>query len=99
MAFPKRIDRNQNEIVKELRKMGVSVWITSASGKGSPDLVIGARGINLLVELKDGEKSASQRNLTPLEDVFHKLWQGQINIVNNMDEMKALLTQHGCVTL
>jgi hypothetical protein len=94
-----RIDANQKEIVEGLRKLGYSVWITSSLGKGSPDIVIGARspdfgGFNILLELKDGNKCESQRKLTPLEDAFHKTWRGQIDVVNNLDEAVALIGRY-----
>lgn len=99
MAFPKRIDKNQNEIVRGLRNLGFTVWITSALGKGSPDICVGTRTengvkLNILLELKDGSKCESQRKLTPLEDAFHKSWRGQIDVVNDLDEAVALIGKY-----
>ena len=44
-----RVDSNQPEIVATLRGMGCSVQHLHAVGKGVPDLLVGCRGVNLLV--------------------------------------------------
>ncbi len=86
-----RIDANQNEIVQALRDVGASVAITSALGKGFVDLVAGYRGINYLIEIKDGSKPPSAQRLTPDEQEFHDLWRGAVIVVNDVDEaLKAI---------
>lgn len=85
-----RIDRNQNEIVAALRKLGFSVAITSALGKGFPDIVVGKNGKNWLFELKDNEKTPSQKKLTPDEEKFFAAWRGQVNKVESIDEILAV---------
>jgi hypothetical protein len=87
----KKIDTNQNLIVTQLRKCGVSVAITSMVGKGFPDLIIGRAGQNFLIELKDGNKSKSRKKLTLLEETFFQSWTGQINIAENFDEIKNII--------
>lgn len=82
-----RIDRNQNEIVSALRKLGFSVAITSMLGKGFPDIVVGKNGKNYLFELKDNEKTPSQKKLTPDEEKFFASWRGQVNKVETIDEI------------
>lgn len=82
-----RIDRNQNEIVSALRKLGFSVAITSMLGKGFPDIVVGKNGRNWLFELKDNEKSPSQKKLTIDEEKFFASWRGQVNKVESIDEI------------
>lgn len=44
----KRVDRNQPEIVKAVRKAGASVGHTHEIGKGFPDIVIGCDGLSLV---------------------------------------------------
>lgn len=68
-----RVDVNQRQITKELRAAGFSVAITSQLGKGFPDLVIGYKGVNLMVELK----ATSKDKLTPHEVEFRDNWKGQ----------------------
>jgi hypothetical protein len=87
-----KIDANQNEIVKALRKLGASVWITSGLGKGAPDLVIGFRNKNYLAELKDGSKPPSARKLTDDEKEFHKLWYGQVAVIESVEQAIELIT-------
>ena len=69
-----RVDANQKEIVQQLRKLGVSVLHTHQLGRGAPDLVLGYRNDNFLVELKDGNKTKSQQKLTPDEIEFQEKW-------------------------
>jgi len=65
--MPKRIDENQPEIVKALRRIGAD-WIPT-----SGDPMIGFDGLVLwrnhvlICEIKDGAKSASRRKLTDNE--------------------------------
>lgn len=78
-----RTDDNQKQIVRYLREKGVSVSVTSATGKGFPDLVCGYRGKNILLELKDGAKPLSAQNLTPEQRIWHYDWKGQVKVVNS----------------
>lgn len=79
-----KIDDNQNEIVKSLRKAGYSVCILSGVGKGVPDILVGANGSNILMEIKDGNKPLSARKLTPDESKWHGAWLGQVTVVNSV---------------
>jgi hypothetical protein len=73
------VDTNQQAIVDDLRRIpGCTVAITSAVGKGFPDLVVGYRGHNLLVELKDPTKPKADQKLTPEQVKFHAEWSGQV---------------------
>jgi len=88
----KRTDRNHSEIINAIRKIpNISVFSTHEVGKGFPDIVVGYKGINYLIEIKDGNKPPSARKLTPDEVKFHSNWRGQIKIVNNLDEVLNLL--------
>jgi len=87
----RKIDSNQNQVVKNLRQLGISVAITSSLGKGFPDLVIGYKGKNYLIELKDGAKTKSQKKLTTDEQDFFDSWKGQISKCENIDEILKLI--------
>jgi hypothetical protein len=88
----KRTDSNHAEIIKALRKIpNLSVFSTHEVGKGFPDIVIGYKGVNYLIEIKNGNKPPSARKLTDAELKFHNDWKGQIKIVNNLDEVLNLL--------
>ncbi len=62
-----RVDSNQAEVVKALRKIGVVVTPIHQLGKGVPDLLCSYRQVWTLLEVKDGEKPPSARELTPDE--------------------------------
>jgi hypothetical protein len=81
-----RIDANQTQIVSALRSVGASVELLSAVGKGCPDLLVGYRGVNLLMEIKDGKKPPSERKLTSDQIVWHREWKGVVTVVNSVDE-------------
>ena len=88
----KRTDSNHKEILKLCREIpGLSVFSTHEIGKGFPDIVIGYKGFNYLVEIKDGAKSASHRKLTDSEVKFHSTWKGLVSIVTNRDDLLTLL--------
>ncbi len=82
----KRVDENQREIVKAFRQLGASVQILSDVGKGCPDLAIGIRGLNYLIEVKNGKKPPSGRRLTEHEQLFFDSWRGQVCVINSIDE-------------
>ena len=84
--YAARIDDNQTEIVSALRKVGATVAISSAVGCGYPDLTVGFRGRNYLIEIKDGNKVASAQKLTPDQVTWHDRWRGQVAVANSIDE-------------
>jgi hypothetical protein len=88
----KRTDANHKEIIDKLRQFpALSVFSTHMVGKGFPDIVIGYKGMNYLVEIKDGAKSKSRKKLTDDEIKFHVGWFGQIMIAENIDDVLRLL--------
>lgn len=87
----KRVDRNHSEIVKGLRAVGATVRSTADVGQGFPDIAVGFRGKNWFFEIKDGEKFASQRKLTPAEQEFFETWRGQVGIVQTLDDALRLI--------
>jgi hypothetical protein len=86
-----RVDRNQPEIVGALRAYGCSVACLHQCGGGIPDLVVGWKGRNYLIEIKDELAKPSDRKLTPDQSAWHELWVGQVAIVTNCAEAIALL--------
>lgn len=87
-----KIDANQTEIVAALRKIGCTVQILSSVGKGCPDILVGYRGKNFLLEIKDGAKPVSAQKLTPDQVEWHDLWSGQVNVVNCVDQAIKIVT-------
>ena len=84
--FAKRVDANQAEIVRELRKRGVSVCVISMLGQGAPDLIAGYKGKTYLLEVKDGNKPLSEQALTGPELVWHQAWNGHVALCRNLTE-------------
>ncbi len=85
----KKVDANQGDVVLALRQCGVSVTITSDLGNGFVDIVAGYRGVNYLLQIKDGDQPPSKRRLTPAEKEWHAAWRGQAFVVNSVDEALA----------
>ena len=69
-----RIDANHRAIVEALEEMGWYVRSTAQLGKGFPDLLAAKDGRLVLLEVKDGQKAASRRRLTPDEAETHDLF-------------------------
>lgn len=86
-----RVDSNQRQLVKELRSIGCSVAITSQLGSGFPDIVVGYRGVNYLLEIKDPDKPPSQRKLTTDEIEFQDKWKGQYAVIHTLEEFMTIL--------
>ena len=91
MRTKARTDANQKAIVTALRRIGASVAVTSGIGNGFPDIVVGYRGRNYLIEIKDGDKPPSKRKLTPDEAAWHEAWRGEVMVVESVDDALAAL--------
>lgn len=88
-----RVDENQAEIVLGLRKFGASVQPLHAVGQGCPDLLVGYRNRNYLIEVKNPEKPKADQNLTPRQVGWHSDWQGHVRIVRTTEEAIAVLME------
>jgi Holliday junction resolvase len=86
-----KTDRNQTEVVTALRQVGASVQSLAATGKGVPDLLVGYKGINYLMEVKDGNKVPSAQKLSIDQEHWHSVWQGTVHIVKSIDEALKIL--------
>ncbi len=93
MPKAKRTDANQQEIIDALRKIGASVEDTSAVGNGFPDLVVGFRQKNFLLEVKDPAKPPSKRRLNPRQKIWHRDWRGQKAVVETPAQAIAIVTE------
>ena len=81
-----KVDANQAAIVEALRKCGCSVAVTSSIGGGFPDLAVGFRRLNFLLEVKDGRKPPSARKLTEAERIWHLTWRGRVEVVECVED-------------
>ena len=81
-----RTDANHEEIVKALRAVGATVQSLAAVGHGVPDLLVGYQGKTILMEVKDGTKSPSKRQLTEDQVKWIDAWSGgSVFIVDNVE--------------
>lgn len=87
MAFAKRIDVNQPEIVAFFRQLGFSVLVMSQLGKGAPDIACGFDGVTYFFEIKDGNKPPSKRKLTPDELEFMTGWKGHYQVIDCIEDV------------
>ena len=78
-------------VVEGLRAAGATVTSLAAVGRGCPDLVVGALGINYLIELKNPLVKPSARRLSPDEADWHSCWVGQVAIIETLEEALALV--------
>jgi hypothetical protein len=82
-----KVDRNQAEIAAALRSAGAFVQSLAAVGGGVPDLLVGFRRQTYLLEVKDGTKPPSARELTPDQVNWHMGWNGGVcMVVNSVEE-------------
>lgn len=86
-----KIDANQTNIVAGLRRAGATVQSLATIGKGCPDILVGFRGKNILMEIKDGELSRSRQALTALQIVWHSKWEGEVHVITSLIEALKVL--------
>lgn len=90
--YSRKVDDNQPDVVRQLRRVpGLSVTPTHQVGGGFPDLCVGWRGRNLLVELKDPRKIPSKRALTKSEQEWHKSWPGEAIVAETAQDIMVAL--------
>jgi len=90
-----RRDANEDEIVRALRAAGASVCLLSM--KDVPDLLVGFRGANFLLEVKqEGRRGASIKSIhAELSDdqaAWHETWRGLTPVVvrNTAEALAAI---------
>src|SRR5512139_2927673 len=84
-----KIDANQPEIVDGLEAIGCSVQSLAAVGSGCPDLLVGFRGANVLLELKvPGEK------LNAAQKPWHAQWKGRAYVVWTLQQAIEVVTHY-----
>jgi len=85
MRHAKRVDANQEAIVKALRDAGAYVWIISLP----VDLLVGYKGHSFLVEIK----TDARKHLTALQADFFENWSG--STLARVDSPEAALRMIG----
>lgn len=93
MRTAARVDSNQKEIVEGLRKIGASVLPTHQL-KNAFDILVGFKGVNYIMEIKDGNKPPSQRKLTPGEQKFKDSWKGgTYHVVESLEQAINIINE------
>lgn len=88
-----KIDANQPEIIDGLRDFGATVQPLSAVGGGCPDLLVGYRLRNYLIEIKNKDGRANRKKiLTPDQETWHGMWSGQKSVVFTLEEAISVIT-------
>ena len=90
------LDSNHRAIVLALQAIGATVQSLASMGGGVPDLLVGYHGLNVLLEVKDGDKPPSARELTGAELGFHRTWGGQVALVYTAEQAQMVVIEHCC---
>lgn len=91
--YAKRTDSNSSQILEALAACGWYWLDTSRAGFGAPDGFAVRAGRLVPIEIKDGDKPPSARQLTPREIEVHAAFAAAgvpIRIVSNVDEALTL---------
>jgi hypothetical protein len=86
-----RRDANHTEVGDYLRDHGWSVLDLADLGDGCPDYAVSKGSFTALVEVKDGSKPPSARQLTPKEQQVKDGWQGAYVIALDPEDAIAKL--------
>ena len=81
-----RTDGNHQAVIRALRSAGIAARSLAGVGDGFPDLIAGFRGVNVLLEVKDGTKFPADRKLTKAEEEFIASWPGPVVVVLSPEE-------------
>lgn len=79
-------DANQPKIVAALRQAGASVQDLHRVGKDCPDLLVGFRGINFIIEIK-----VLGGKLTPGQALWHMKWNGSVSIAWSIEDALRII--------
>lgn len=87
----RRTDSNQSSLRALWRAIGGS-WLSIAPEHGGePDALVGWRGKDALVEVKDPNKSPSRIKLRPEQVEWHREWRGRpVTVVHCFDDIRQL---------
>ena len=83
-----RTDANQGHIIRAVQKIGGTVVDLSQVGGGVPDILIGFRGNNYLVEIKNPEAGGK---LSDNQVKFVDNFNGRVDVIYHFDELLSVL--------
>lgn len=91
MAKARKVDVNQSEIVASLRFAAATVTLLHAVGSGCPDLLVGYRGRNYLLEVKNPDVRGRKHEFTPHEQEWMATWKGEYAVVYSAEDALRLI--------
>lgn len=80
-----RRDSNEPAVIAVAKKCGASV--IQLDNEGVPDLLLGFRGQNILIEVK-----TEKGKLTPAQEIFFRTWKGTAVVIRSPEAMENYLT-------
>ena len=83
-----RVDANQPAIVQALRGIGATVQHLHTVGDGCPDILVGYRGTNFLMEIKRSPRA----RMTDDERAWHEAWRGTVFVVTSPEQAIEIVT-------
>ena len=86
--YARKTDSNQAEIVKAFRKLGCSVQPLHNVGHGLPDLLVGNRGRNHIIEVK-----AENGTYTPDQIAWLDKWRARVYTIRSVEEVYKLVSE------
>jgi len=84
-----KVDNNQRDIVQRLRAAGFSVLHLHAVGDGCPDICVGYKGKNYLLEIKNGAG-----RLTDKQVKFFGEWKGSASVVRTFEQAQEVILEN-----
>lgn len=85
-------DANEPAIIDGLVAIGCSVTQLEG-GDGKPDLLVGYRSTNFLLEVKDPTAPTARRRLNSLQKKWHSAWKGRAHLVETFAQALAIVTK------
>ena len=89
MSYSRRVDANQIAVVEALRQIGAGVTLLHRVGYGCPDLLVGYRGRNVLLEVK-----VPKGRVKDTQELWFQNWPGQAHVVRTPEEAIRSVMAH-----
>ena len=87
----RKVDANQPKLRKLWRSVGGSWLSLVPETGGEPDALVGWRGQDRLVEVKDPDARTDKQELRPDQVDWHRAWKGRpVAVVKCFDDLKGL---------
>ncbi len=87
MRYAAKVDQSQQAIVEALRKVGATVEPLFRVGGGCPDLLIGYRGVNYLIEVKTPREGV----LTEYQTAWLARWAGTAKVCETVESALKII--------